>query len=790
MTDATSSSAAPQRNRDKDSLDRIVVFDPDNTARPALVHLLEGEGYEVEAADSTEQVLEILKRKLPSLLVLDPAAVGGIRSARALLAAFPEVGTVISGNDASDAAATAVALDAFASLAKPYSKNEVAVAMASALRLHHREMRARAAEQSNGVFTTPSGRGPLLMQPTKEEEFLVNCSHELRTPLTPIMGWAGIFRRKASYTEDEVRFFAQTVLEHGKKLEGTVASLLHSASIHRDGAHVKLSALDVPTLLHDASKPIELSGRVANVVVWEGAETVEADPDYITEVLEKIVDNAVKFSPERSPIDLTAVVRRNQVVFMVSDRGPGIPEELHESVFNCFVQADSSSTRMHAGLGLGLFISRELVRAHGGHVWIEDRPDGGTRVCFSIPGEPANDARGEESSTPVWSEAKSVLPKSKGGKKEPTDGTDDGPLRILVVDDEEDMRHMILLALRKHGYQADEAGSVDEARSRLEANPYAIMLCDVRMRGELALNLVRDAATTYPDTEIVMITAIDDPKFARAAIELGAFAYMVKPFKPNDLLINVAAAFHHRSETLAERSRRRFLEEQVEERTRALAKTARHYQEVVSRSLTDELTGLRNYRYFKMELESELHRAARYEQPLSLLIFDIDLFKGINDRYGHSRGDAVLAELAARVSPQIRPHTDTLARYGGEEFAVILPQTDREGALAVAERIRKVVSETPFEAEVDEGVWVTISLGVTTYPDDAVTADTLFRSADWAMFRAKAKGRDCVSSADESEDEELYVEFDKSEEALERPPATLRIATSDESRVGSDGQDT
>ena len=171
------------------------------------------------------------------------------------------------------------------------------------------------------------------------------------------------------------------------------------------------------------------------------------------------------------------------------------------------------------------------------------------------------------------------------------------------------------------------------------------------------------------------------------------------------------------------------------------------YQRVASLSLTDELTGLPNYRYFKIDLNKELKRAARYARPVSLLVFDLDNFKNVNERWGRAAGDAVLKEVADRLNGQVRPHSDTFARRGGEEFAVILPETSKEGARAVAERIRATVADQPFTEGVEDALGVTVSIGIATSSPDRATSDALLRAADLAMCRAKERGRDRIDEA-------------------------------------------
>lgn len=172
------------------------------------------------------------------------------------------------------------------------------------------------------------------------------------------------------------------------------------------------------------------------------------------------------------------------------------------------------------------------------------------------------------------------------------------------------------------------------------------------------------------------------------------------------------------------------------------------HQEAQRLSITDGLTSLWNYRYLNMRLAQEVERAIRFRRQLSVLVIDIDHFKQVNDRYGHQRGDAILAELANRVVTETRGQVDTVARYGGEEFVLLLPETPLDGGLVVAEKIRGSISEKPFGAEGD-AISVTVSIGVACFPQHGSTAQTLLRAADQALYEAKGRGRNAVVSADE-----------------------------------------
>lgn len=168
-----------------------------------------------------------------------------------------------------------------------------------------------------------------------------------------------------------------------------------------------------------------------------------------------------------------------------------------------------------------------------------------------------------------------------------------------------------------------------------------------------------------------------------------------------------------------------------------------YHEEIFRMTIIDGLTGVHNKRYFLDFLERELASAHRHDKPLSLVMFDIDYFKKINDKRGHLAGDEVLKQLSARIKPRIR-REDLFARYGGEEFAAVLGCTEIVGALHFAEHIRHLIGTQPFEFE-GSGFSVTISVGVACVrrePD--MTVESLIREADENLYKAKNGGRNRV----------------------------------------------
>jgi diguanylate cyclase (GGDEF)-like protein len=169
---------------------------------------------------------------------------------------------------------------------------------------------------------------------------------------------------------------------------------------------------------------------------------------------------------------------------------------------------------------------------------------------------------------------------------------------------------------------------------------------------------------------------------------------------------------------------------------------ASYYEEIYRMTIIDGLTGAHNKRYFLEFLEREIARCARYRRPLSLLMFDIDHFKSINDQHGHLTGDFVLKEMSRRLLGRIR-REELLARYGGEEFAAVLPETDNNGARIFGEQIRRMVADDPFEYEGDKFP-VTVSVGIATLEGQDMEVMSFIKLADDNLYRAKREGRNRV----------------------------------------------
>ncbi len=168
----------------------------------------------------------------------------------------------------------------------------------------------------------------------------------------------------------------------------------------------------------------------------------------------------------------------------------------------------------------------------------------------------------------------------------------------------------------------------------------------------------------------------------------------------------------------------------------------RLYHEVENMAITDGLTQMHTRRHFGERFDEEFRRAMLRQVPLSVLMIDVDHFKKVNDQHGHLTGDMLLRAVARIISLHIR-EIDIAGRYGGEEFCILLPDTDKQGALVVAERIRESIHEKGIRAY-DTEIRVSVSIGVSSLPDDAIKVEELLDKADWALYRAKKSGRNRV----------------------------------------------
>ncbi len=291
----------------------------------------------------------------------------------------------------------------------------------------------------------------------------------------------------------------------------------------------------------------------------------------------------------------------------------------------------------------------------------------------------------------------------------------------LVVDDALSLAAPLVRELEDAGAKVLTAVSATDALALLLDGPPDVAVIDVELPGESGLAVLEHLRLEGAQTPVLLLSLTDDASARAAAFAKGCDDYLVKPVSSAEVVARALRRLELHRALLAARG-----------------EAARLHELAV----TDGLTQVANRRFFQDRLREEFRRAQRYDDPLSLILCDLDRFKSINDNFGHQVGDEVLVAMAECLRAAVRD-TDVVARYGGEEFALLLPRTHLAGALTVAER---VAAEMVAIRAGPAGLKVTASFGVSAFPGRSVnTPDQLVRTADEALYRAKREGRNRIS---------------------------------------------
>lgn len=295
---------------------------------------------------------------------------------------------------------------------------------------------------------------------------------------------------------------------------------------------------------------------------------------------------------------------------------------------------------------------------------------------------------------------------------------------ILIVDDEHVNIRLIESMLEKKGYFTIKATNGRECLETIGSIKPDLILLDIympEMSGIMVCKTLK-ANEENKDIPVIFVTANTDNEILLEAFKSGCSDYVRKPINEAELLVRVRHVLR------------------IKEYQDEITKLNKKLKEL---SLTDELTGLRNYRYFKDYIDRKWAEYQRFKDPLAIIMADIDHFKLINDTYGHLAGDEVLKTIGHVLEENTRPY-DLVSRYGGEEFMAVLTNSSKEESLEIAERFRKMVesTETVYDGK---RIHCTISLGIallgTDTEKDMNDTSTLISIADKALYQAKMQGR-------------------------------------------------
>lgn len=295
---------------------------------------------------------------------------------------------------------------------------------------------------------------------------------------------------------------------------------------------------------------------------------------------------------------------------------------------------------------------------------------------------------------------------------------------------------LVAECLKTLGHEVFYAENGAECLQFVADNIVDLILMDVEMpglNGVEATKAIRELKKDDWFPIIFLTTHSDDDSFANGILA-GGDAYLLKPLNPLRLQLTVIAM------------------ERIYNMRQKLYSTQKQLQQanldLERLSLFDQLTGLANRRNFDNTLERQFAWARRNKSPLSVVICDVDFFKIYNDQYGHQQGDECLTQVAQVIASQVKRPIDLACRYGGEEFTVILPETNRQEALVVAEAIRQAIFDKNIpHAGSRVADKVSMSLGVATYTGQFKNGPEITKAADNALYQAKERGRNRVESA-------------------------------------------
>lgn len=373
-----------------------------------------------------------------------------------------------------------------------------------------------------------------------KDEFVSVVSHELRTPLSAILGWAGMLQRGTLSSEKTTRAL-QSIADNASRQARLIEELLDFSRIAAGRTSLHMERVDMRELIRSVVESMVPTAAARGLdLQLSPAPPVDVDGDIrrLEQVFFNLIDNALKFTPKGGRVALDVRIVDGQVEVRVSDNGAGIEPEFLPRVFDRFRQADSTTSRAHGGLGLGLSIAKQLVEAHKGTISAESAGKGhGATFIVRLPA--ATRRAGGFAEAPLGRVVRADAP----GVETRLDG-----LRVLVVDDEADAREVMAQTLESHGASVELAESVREALEILEHVQVDVLLADIAMPDEDGFALIRHVrASTLPAVSSIpaaAVTAFTREEHRQHALTAGFQLHLGKPFQPAELVRAVDRLAH------------------------------------------------------------------------------------------------------------------------------------------------------------------------------------------------------------------------------------------------------
>jgi PAS domain S-box-containing protein len=365
-----------------------------------------------------------------------------------------------------------------------------------------------------------------------KDEFLATLSHELRTPLNAILGWSQLVLQGAMSPEN-IRRALETIERNARAQSRLISDLLEMSSIISGKVRLDMQRLDLAAVVEAAVESIAPAAQAKGISLrksfGEQGGLLSGDNNRLQQIIWNLLSNAVKFTPRDGTVDIIIERVDSHFQLTVKDTGPGIQPEFLPYVFDRFRQADSSLTREHGGLGLGLSIVKQLVCLHGGTVRVESAGEGrGTSFIVNLPCMPVIDAQ-------------PLLPATSGGSMIPdSEEFTLAGVSILVIDDEEDSRELIHEVLTRYRARVVCAASAAEGLEILKSQMPNVIVSDIGMPEKDGYELIREVrnlgAAEGGNIPAIALTAFVQPEDRMKAMLAGYQTHLSKPVETHELV--------------------------------------------------------------------------------------------------------------------------------------------------------------------------------------------------------------------------------------------------------------
>ncbi|OPZ88745.1 MAG: Sensor histidine kinase TodS [Firmicutes bacterium ADurb.Bin419] len=515
-----------------------------------------------------------------------------------------------------------------------------------------------------------------------KNDFIANITHDFRSPLMIILNNTDIALKYDNISESANKRYS-VIYESALMLRAAIDRLLDLVKMDAQGLKVHAKKTRISNFVDSISDFYKSALLSSNINIVKRIHIIDdhiyTDLVVLEEVLNNIISNAIKFvDPLKGEIYIELEETNNSIRIIIGDNGIGIPKDKLETIFGRFGQIESGMNSKYKGTGIGLAFSRQLIQYLKGRIWAESKGLGhGSRFIIELPkGEDIFSPDEIDNNTSFetgTSEFKNLLQIELKNKFEDNDMEvhfeelnkenefNYKKAVILVVDDNKQIREIVCEYLNNNGYlnwitAADGLQGI-EAAYRYRPD---LILCDYNMPN-MKGDQFHDELISNPDfkkTPFIFLSALTDRKLILDRKRKGAIDYLNKPVNEAELILSLDI----------------HLQQYMELKSTLYMATI------------DELTGINNKRNLNKLLSAQF--SIRSLRDISVIFFDLDFFKLINDTYGHSAGDIVLKEIGKVLRSTLRTY-DIYGRFGGEEFLIALPETSEDNAILVAEKLRK-----------------------------------------------------------------------------------------------------